>query len=76
MLEQTRSVYQRMLEASCKRWPRFALMPCMACRAEKGEIMGFLDHLFGKKEEPVVIDLEIFNERLASAQEPLEPDAL
>lgn len=38
--------------------------------------MGFLDHLFGKKEEPVVIDLEIFNERLASAQEPLEPDAL
>lgn len=38
--------------------------------------MGILDRLFGKKEEPVVIDLELFNERLASAQEPIEPGAL
>lgn len=38
--------------------------------------MGFLDRLFGKREEPVGVDLEVFNERLASAQQPIEPDAL
>lgn len=37
--------------------------------------MRFLNRLCGKQEEPVVLDLQVCNHRLAEAQHPIEPDA-